>query len=122
LPQRRGQPRSELSLFDPDSRAQPGLDDWHDLGSGHRRRRGSQCRDVTAYHDPPGPVGRTSEFLRGDPAQRPEKLPLIVVRFQRGQIEKHRRAVTPRGLEQRRGDQVPDPARREQVLRGNSRS
>ncbi len=54
--------------------------------------------------------------MRGHPAQGGQVGPLVVVPFEGLQVQEDRGAVVPGGLEQRGGDQVADPAGRQQVL------
>lgn len=86
-------------------------------------RRLVQCdgslRICTACdRDLAGTVSGAPDLLRGHPAQGGQVGPLVVVPLQGLQVQENRGAVVPRGLEQRRGDQVPDPADGQQVLGG----
>lgn len=80
----------------------------------------AEVRVVTsvADGDPAGAIDRSLEFLGCHPAECGQVGPLVGVWFQGCQVQEDGRAVAAGGFEQRRGDEVPESAGREQVLGG----
>jgi hypothetical protein len=122
VPQRRGHPRRQLRLLDPDARPEPGTQDRRCLLADLGGARGDQPGDLGGDGDPPRLVGGAPDLLRRHPAEGGQIRPLVLVRFQRLQVQEDRRPVFPGGPEQRGGDQVADPADGQEILRGKSRS
>ena len=116
MPQRRRQPRGQFRLFQPDTRTEPHAKDRRDRRPGLGRGRRTVPGDLGGDRDLPGTVSGAPELGRGHPAEGGQVGPLVLVRLQRLQVQEYGRAIVPGRLEQRGGDQVPDPAGREQVL------
>ncbi len=97
--------------------AQPDAEDRRGRRAGSAVEEGAVSRVTSAATAtfPARSAARLSSG-RGHPAEGGQVGPLVLVPFQGLQVQEHRRAVVPGGLEQRRGDQVADPARGEQVL------
>ena len=109
MPQRRHQSRRQLRLLQPDAGAEPHAEDRRGRRPDLSRGRRTEPGDLGGDGDLPGTVSGAPGLLRGHPAQGGQVSPLVVVRLQGLQVQEDRRAVLARGLEQRRGNQVPEP-------------
>ena len=109
----------QLCLLDPDPGAEPDAQDRRGCGRPGRGDDGVTSR-VTSAATATFPVRSAARlsFVRGHPAEGGQVGPLVLVRLEGFQVQEHGRAVVPGRPEQRRGDQVADPADREQVLGG----
>lgn len=90
-------------------------------GSGRVRVERGTCRRSTESPTTGAPTCRASLVTcRGgsQPVQRGQICPLILVGFQRGQVQEHRCTVAMALAVQRGSDQVPDSRRRQHILGG----
>ena len=102
--------------------AQPGSK----LGVHHRgqrrvhpgRVRSAHRGDLGADDRAFGPAGDPGGVPGAEAVQARQELPLVLMRFQRREIEEHRQPVPAAPARRRRGDEVPDPALGQYVLVG----